>query len=94
MLARSFAYAMTGADSLLVPGYADLQVVTQLAESSPLPVNVMASPGAPLVAELAAAGVRRVSFGTAIAQAACTLAKLMATELFSTAVTPNSRKPA
>ena len=84
MLARSFAYAKTGADSLFVPGLADVQVITELAEASPLPVNVMAGPGAPLVAELAAAGVRRVSIGTAIAQAAYTLAKRAATELLTT----------
>ena len=71
VLARSFAYAKTGADSLFVPGLTDLQVINELAEASPLPVNVMAGPGAPPVAELAAAGVRRVSTGTAIAQAAC-----------------------
>jgi 2-methylisocitrate lyase-like PEP mutase family enzyme len=84
VLARSFAYAMTCADSLFVPGLADLQVMTELAEASPLPVNVMAGPGAPLVAELAAAGARRVSFGTVSAQAAYTLAKRTATELFGT----------
>lgn len=44
----------------------------------------MAGPGAPLVAELAAAGVRRVSLGTTIAQAAYTLAKRTATDLFTT----------
>jgi 2-methylisocitrate lyase-like PEP mutase family enzyme len=74
VLARSFAYAKTGADSLFVPGLTDLQVINELAEASPVPVNVMAGPGAPPVAELAAAGVRRVSIGTAIAQAAYTLA--------------------
>ena len=84
VLARSFAYAKTGADSLFVPGLADVQVITELAEASPLPVNVMVGPGAPLVAELAAAGVRRVSIGTAIAQAAYTLAKRAATELLTT----------
>ena len=84
VLARSCAYARAGADSLFVPGLTDLQVITELAGSSPLPVNVMAGPGAPLVAELAAAGVRRVSVGTAITQAAYTLAKRAATELFTT----------
>jgi 2-methylisocitrate lyase-like PEP mutase family enzyme len=84
VLARSFAYAKTGADSLFVPGLTDLQVINELAEASPLPVNVMAGPGAPPVAELAAAGVRRVSIGTAIAQAAYTLATRAATELLTT----------
>lgn len=84
VLARSFAYAKTGADSLFVPGLTDLQVINELTEASPLPVNVMAGPGAPPVAELAAAGVRRVSTGTAIAQAAYTLATRAATELLTT----------
>ena len=84
VLARSFAYAKTGADSLFVPGLTDLQVITELAEAAPLPVSVMAGPGAPPVAQLAAAGVRRVSTGTAIAQAAYTLAKRAATELLTT----------
>jgi 2-methylisocitrate lyase-like PEP mutase family enzyme len=84
VLARCFAYAETGADSLFVPGLTDLQVITELARTSPLPVNVMAGPGAPLVAELAAAGVRRVSLGTAITQAAYTLAMRTATEVLTT----------
>jgi len=83
VLARSCAYARAGADGLFVPGLTDLQVVTELAEASPLPLNVMAGPGAPSVAELAAAGVRRVSIGTAITQAAYTLAQHAATELFT-----------
>jgi 2-methylisocitrate lyase-like PEP mutase family enzyme len=84
VLARSSAYAKTGADGLFVPGLTDLQAITELAEASPLPVNVMAGPGAPPVSELAAAGVRRVSIGTAIAQAAYTLTKRTATELLTT----------
>jgi 2-methylisocitrate lyase-like PEP mutase family enzyme len=84
VLARARAYAKAGADSLFVPGLTDLQVISELAGSSPLPVNVMVGSGAPPVAELAAAGVRRVSIGTAIAQAAYTLARRAATELFTT----------
>ena len=44
----------------------------------------MAGPGVPLVAELDSAGVRRVSVGTAITQAAYTLAHRAATELLTT----------
>jgi 2-methylisocitrate lyase-like PEP mutase family enzyme len=84
VLARSSAYAKAGADCLFVPGLTDLQPITELTEASPLPVNVMAGPGAPLVAELASAGVRRVSIGTAITQAAYTLAKRTATKLLTT----------
>jgi 2-methylisocitrate lyase-like PEP mutase family enzyme len=44
----------------------------------------MAGPGAPPVAELTAAGVRRVSIGTAIAQAAYTLTQRAAVSLLTT----------
>jgi len=84
VLTRSSAYAKAGADGLFVPGLTDLQAITELAEASPLPVNVMAGPGAPPVAELAAAGVRRVSIGTAITQAAYTLANRTAANLLTT----------
>jgi hypothetical protein len=84
VLARCSAYAEAGADGLFVPGLTDLAVLTALAKNSPLPINAMAGAGAPLVAELAAVGVRRVSVGTAVAQAAYTLAKHTAAELLTT----------
>ncbi|CAM4068371.1 isocitrate lyase/phosphoenolpyruvate mutase family protein [Nocardia ninae] len=81
VLTRAAAYAAAGADSLFVPGLLDLPTLTDLVAESPLPINVMAGAGAPSVAELAAAGVRRVSVGSAVAQAAYTLAETAATEL-------------
>jgi 2-methylisocitrate lyase-like PEP mutase family enzyme len=84
VLTRSRAYSQAGADGVFVPGLTDLQTITELAGASPLPVNVMAGPGAPPVPELTAAGVRRVSVGTAITQAAYTLAKRAATTLLTT----------
>jgi len=83
VLARSDAYAKAGADGLFVPGLTDLQAITELATASSLPVNVTAGPGAPPVSELAAAGVRRVSLGTAITQAAYTLTKRTVAEQHS-----------
>ncbi|MEV6285713.1 isocitrate lyase/phosphoenolpyruvate mutase family protein [Kribbella sp. NPDC051770] len=70
VLARAKQYAEAGADSLFVPGLTDLPTLAELTGASPLPVNAMAGPGAPTVAELLAHGVRRVSVGTAIAEAA------------------------
>jgi 2-methylisocitrate lyase-like PEP mutase family enzyme len=70
VVARSESYAAAGADGLFVPGVLDLDVLAPLLSAVTLPVNVMAGPGGPSVTELAAAGVRRVSVGTAIAQAA------------------------
>ncbi|MFE1442262.1 isocitrate lyase/phosphoenolpyruvate mutase family protein [Streptomyces sp. NPDC058739] len=81
VLARAAVYAEAGADSLFVPGLLDLAVIAELVEGQPLPVNVMAGPGAPTVAEFEAAGVRRVSLGTAVAQAAYSLARRAAAEL-------------
>jgi 2-methylisocitrate lyase-like PEP mutase family enzyme len=43
----------------------------------------MAWPGAPTVAEFEAAGVRRVSLGTAVTQAAYALAQRAATEVLT-----------
>jgi 2-methylisocitrate lyase-like PEP mutase family enzyme len=81
VLERARAYAAAGADGLFVPGLLDLGTLRELTSRSPLPVNAMAGPGAPTVAELAAAGVRRVSVGTAIAQAAYQVARDGAVEL-------------
>ncbi len=93
-LERSAVYAAAGADSLFVPGLVDPAAIAELA-AGPLPVAVMVWPGAPSVAELAAAGaVRsvaelaaagavRISLGSAIAQAAYAVAVRAATELLT-----------
>jgi len=83
VLARAAAYAEAGADSLFVPGLLDLSVLAALTGKVSLPVNVMAGPGAPDVAALRAAGVRRVSLGQAITQAAYTLARQAAAEVLT-----------
>ncbi|RDI50629.1 isocitrate lyase/PEP mutase family protein [Nocardia mexicana] len=83
VLDRAVAYAEAGADSLFVPGLLDLDTVAELAAKSPLPVNVMAGPGAPSVPELAAAGARRISVGSAIAQAAYERVQAAAAELLA-----------
>ncbi|AWZ06517.1 MULTISPECIES: isocitrate lyase/phosphoenolpyruvate mutase family protein [unclassified Streptomyces] len=80
VLARVEAYAAAGADGIFVPGLLDLAALAEIARG-PLPVNAMAGPGGPSVAELAAAGVRRVSVGTAVAQAAYSAARAAAEEL-------------
>jgi 2-methylisocitrate lyase-like PEP mutase family enzyme len=80
VVARATAYAAAGADSLFVPGLLDLGTLATLTGAVTLPVNVMVGPGAPDVAALAAAGVRRVSLGQAITQAAYTLVRKAAAE--------------
>jgi 2-methylisocitrate lyase-like PEP mutase family enzyme len=78
---RATAYAAAGADCLFVPGLLDVAELASLVADSPLPVSVLAAPGGPSVAQLSSTGVRRVSVGTGIAQAAYTVAQLAATEL-------------
>ncbi|MDI2130886.1 isocitrate lyase/PEP mutase family protein [Yinghuangia seranimata] len=83
VLARAAAYAEAGADSLFVPGLVDLDALRAVCAGSPLPVNAMAVPGGPTVAEFAEAGVRRISLGTAVAQAAYTAAQRVAAEVLA-----------
>ncbi|KZM74513.1 isocitrate lyase/PEP mutase family protein [Nocardia terpenica] len=83
VLVRAEAYAEAGADALFVPGLLDLDALRELAGKSPLPINVMVGPGAPTVPELAATGVRRISLGPALAQAAYATVRAAATELLA-----------
>jgi 2-methylisocitrate lyase-like PEP mutase family enzyme len=82
--ARARAYREAGADCLFVPGLLDLDALGTLARTVGLPLNAMAGPGGPTVPELAAAGVRRVSVGTAVAQAAYAVVRAAAQELLTT----------
>jgi len=81
VVARAVRYAEAGADCLFVPGLVDLTTIATLVGRSPLPVNIMAGPGAPTVAQLADVGVRRVSVGTALAQTAYSAIDRAAREL-------------
>jgi 2-methylisocitrate lyase-like PEP mutase family enzyme len=83
VLSRVEAYAGAGADSLFVPGLIDLSTLGTLVKESPLPINTMVWPGAPSVAELEAVGVRRISLGTAVAQAAYGLAHQATVEVLA-----------
>jgi 2-methylisocitrate lyase-like PEP mutase family enzyme len=83
VVARAEVYAEAGSDSLFVPGLIDLHALDRLVKASPLPVNVMTWPGAPTIAEFEAVGVRRVSLGTALSQAAYSVARRAAGELLS-----------
>jgi 2-methylisocitrate lyase-like PEP mutase family enzyme len=77
---RAEAYAEAGATSLFVPGLLDLDILEELVRSTPLPINAMAGPGAPSIADLERVGVRRVSLGTAAAQAAYGITRRVAAE--------------
>jgi 2-methylisocitrate lyase-like PEP mutase family enzyme len=84
VLRRGADYAEAGADCLFVPGLADLDVLESLVARSTLPISASTRPGRPTVAQLRAAGVRRVSVGPALTQAAYTVTRQLAGELLRT----------
>jgi 2-methylisocitrate lyase-like PEP mutase family enzyme len=65
------AFAAAGADCLYAPGVRDLAVISRLVKAvAPKPLNVLVSQPGLTVTQLADAGVRRVSVGSALARAA------------------------
>jgi 2-methylisocitrate lyase-like PEP mutase family enzyme len=69
-IARLQAYQEAGADVLYAPGLSDLDDIRRVVSEVDRPVNVLARPGAPNVAELGSVGVKRISVGGAFAYAA------------------------
>ena len=69
-IARLRAFRAAGADVVYAPGLKDPAQIASLVEAVDCPVNVLALPGGPTVAELGALGVRRVSTGGSLASAA------------------------
>ena len=66
-ISRLRAYQAAGADVLYAPGLTSLDDIRQVVTSVDRPVNVVTMAGTPEVAELAGAGVRRISVGGAFA---------------------------
>jgi 2-methylisocitrate lyase-like PEP mutase family enzyme len=67
---RLQAYQEAGAEVLYAPGLTSLDDIRAVVSSVDRPVNVLALAGAPSVPELAAAGVRRISVGSAFSSTA------------------------
>jgi len=82
-IARLSAYRDAGADVVYAPGLTDLDQISALVAGVGIPLNVLALPGAPSLAELASAGVRRVSTGSLLAGAAYGALAAAARELLS-----------
>lgn len=70
VLLRARDYAAAGADGLFAPGVTTVADIQALVGGQPLPLNVMARPALPGLDELRRLGVRRISAGSAIAEAA------------------------
>ncbi len=64
-IARLQAFQVAGANVLYAPGLTDVGEIRKVVEALDVPVNVLCRPGAPTVPELAAAGVARISVGSA-----------------------------
>lgn len=69
-LARALQYAAAGADGLFAAGVTAVADIEALVAGQPLPLNVMARPGMAEPVVLERLGVRRLSAGSAIAEAA------------------------
>jgi 2-methylisocitrate lyase-like PEP mutase family enzyme len=68
---RASRYRATGCDGLFVPGISDVDAMAAIAEAiKPMPLNIMALSSLPSMDVLQKHGVRRLSAGSAIAQAA------------------------
>ncbi|MGW6394723.1 isocitrate lyase/phosphoenolpyruvate mutase family protein [Streptomyces sp. NPDC055103] len=86
-LVRARAYAEAGADGVFVLGDLDARTAGALVDGSPLPVNLLAGPGALPVSALADVGVARVSAGSSPAEAAYGLVRRAARELLTQGTT-------
>jgi 2-methylisocitrate lyase-like PEP mutase family enzyme len=80
-IGRLQAYSQAGADVLYAPGLQATEDIRQVLREVDRPVNVLAAPGVPPVAELAQLGVARVSVGGSFAFAALGGLVAAATEL-------------
>jgi 2-methylisocitrate lyase-like PEP mutase family enzyme len=79
-IARLQAYEAAGADVLYAPGLASTEEIGAVVEAVGLPVNVLARPSLN-VAEIAAAGARRISVGGSLAWAAVEAMAAVATRM-------------
>jgi 2-methylisocitrate lyase-like PEP mutase family enzyme len=69
-ITRLRTYRGAGADVVYAPGLATVDDIRRVVDEVGCPVNVLARPNGPTIAELASIGVRRVSTGGALAFAA------------------------
>jgi len=77
---RGNAFREAGADSVFVPFVGDRGTIEQLVRQIHAPLNILGTPNGPTLKELAALGVRRVTFGSAPMRATLALVRRMARE--------------
>jgi len=91
---RLNAYAAAGADGVFAPGVSDAATIAHIAAALDVPLNVLAGPASPPVAELARLGVARVSLGSWPARIAMGAARAAARELRDQGTYAFARGPA
>lgn len=80
---RLVAFRDAGADCVFAPGLKALETIGRLVKAVECPLNIMAVPGTPSVAELEKLGVARVSVGSGFVRATLGLLRRAAEELKS-----------
>jgi 2-methylisocitrate lyase-like PEP mutase family enzyme len=70
VIERARVFEAAGADGLFVPRLHERSAIEAIARATKLPLNIVASPGLPPLADLAAMGVRRLSAGPQLGQVA------------------------
>jgi len=78
---RANRYRAAGAHCLFVPGAAAPALIATLVKEIDGPINILAVPGCPKIAELQALGVRRLSQGSGPMRAAMMLTRRIARDL-------------
>ncbi|WP_395794831.1 isocitrate lyase/phosphoenolpyruvate mutase family protein [Aquimonas sp.] len=86
-LERARLYALAGADSLFVPGAAPADI-RALVQGQDLPLNLLARPNLPPLAELQRLRVRRLSAGSTIAQQAWAMTRSQGVAFLAAGNTP------
>lgn len=71
-LHRISLYRQAGAEGIFIPCLTAAADIQTIVKATPLPVNLMCMPDLPAFAQLNAWGVRRISMGDFLYQAACT----------------------
>jgi 2-methylisocitrate lyase-like PEP mutase family enzyme len=80
-LRRAAAFKKAGASGLFVTGITDAATITAIVRGTDLPLNVIARPGLPKLADLRALGVRRLSAAAGLFNAAMAAARAAAEEM-------------
>lgn len=80
---RLRAYRKAGADCVFAPGVTDLATIEKLVRAVEAPLNILAQPACPPMAELERVGVARVSTGSGIMRAAMGVVQRIANEMIS-----------